>query len=244
MKVDPSRTSVRTGARILVIENDAALAGVISARLSQNDYSIELATSTHRARGAYLRFRPDLIVLDMDHARQVARDFIEEIRSRADVPIIVLSARKVERDMVAVLELGADDYITKPLGLEELLARIRVALRHVAHPERGSEPVMRVGDLEVDLERRRVLLAGHLIHLTPTEYALVKLFAAYPDKVLTDRMLLDEIWGSVKRAREHTLHVYMARLRQKLERSPEAPRYLLTESSAGYRLATEPDGAA
>jgi two-component system KDP operon response regulator KdpE len=243
MHAEPPRHAARTGARILVVESETPLARAIRDRLSQNDFSVEVATGTSGARAAYPRFRPDLIVLDVDHGRAAAWDFIRETRSRTCVPILVLSADGVERDKVATLELGADDYITKPIGLEELLARVRVALRHVARPERGAEPVIRVGDLQVDLERRRVLRAGHPVHLTPTEYDLLKLFTAYPDKVLTDRMLLDEIWGRAKRPREHTLHVYMARLRQKLEITPEAPRYLLTEPGAGYRLATEPDGA-
>jgi two-component system KDP operon response regulator KdpE len=222
------------------VEGETALGRVIRDKLSRNDFSPELATTISRARIAHQRFRPDLILVDLDHGQVGARELIQEIRSRASVPIIVLSAGGAEHDKVAMLELGADDYVTKPFGLEELLARIRVALRHVARPDQGSAPIIRVGELEVDLERRRVMRAGHLVHLTPTEYDLLKMFAAYPDKVLTDRMLLSEIWGRTERAREHTLHVYMARLRQKLEITPEAPRYLLTEPGAGYRLATEP----
>jgi two-component system, OmpR family, KDP operon response regulator KdpE len=244
MQANVRHRAIRTGARIFVVESETALARVLRDRLSQSNFSVEVATSTSRAQSAYARFRADLILLDVDHAWDAASEFIRQIRSRASLPIVVLSARGVERDAVAMLELGADDYITKPFGLDELLARIRVALRHAARPGRGSEPVMCVGNLEVDLERRRVLRDGQVVHLTPTEYDLLKLFAAHPDKILTDRMLLDEIWGRTKRPSEHTLHVYVARLRQKLEIKPEAPRYLVTEPGAGYRLATEPDRAA
>lgn len=240
MQAEPLRDAATTGARILVIRSEPALARVIRTRLRQNHFLVEVA-SMPRARTAYPRFGPDLIVLDVDHSREAAWELIREIRACAGLPIIVLSARGAERDKVAILEVGADDYITKPVGLEELLARIRVALRHLARPGQGSEAVIRVGDLEVDLERRRVLREGEFVHLTPTEYDLLKLFTTYPDKLLTDRMLLDEVWGHAKRPSEHALHVYIGRLRQKLEVHPEAPRYLVTEPGAGYRLATEPE---
>jgi len=233
------RRAANTGARILVVEHETVLARLLRSRLMKNAFAVEVATSSSQAHTAYLRFRPDLIVLDVDHDRETASAFIQEIRARAGLPILVLSAGESERDKVAMLEVGADDYLTKPIGLEELLARIRVAMRHVARPERRSESVIRVGYLEVDLERRRVLREGELVHLTPTEYDLLRLFCAYRDKLLTDRMLLDEIWGRAKRPSAHALHVYVARLRQKLEGHPRAPRYLVTEPGAGYRLATE-----
>jgi two-component system, OmpR family, KDP operon response regulator KdpE len=228
-----------TGARILFVEREAALARVVRGTLAKNDFTVEVATSASRAQAAYIHFRPDLILLDVDHDRDAGSALIQEIRARAGLPIIVLSVRESEHDKVAMLEFGADDYLTKPVGLEELLARIRVAMRHVAPPERRSESIIRIGYLEVDLERRRVLREGELVHLTPTEYNLLGLFFAYRDKLLTDGMLLDEIWGQAKRPSAHALHVYVARLRQKLEVHPGAPRYLITEPGAGYRLATE-----
>jgi two-component system, OmpR family, KDP operon response regulator KdpE len=240
MQIGSPNGTPRTGARILIVESERTLGRVIRDRLGRSHFTSELVRSAARWRVAYQRFQPDLLLMDLDNQQIRACEFIQEIRSRASVPIIVLSAGGTERDKVAMLELGADDYLTKPFGLEELLARVRVALRHVARPDQGSAAVIHVGELELDLERRRVLRASQLVHLTPTEYDLLKFFAAYPDKVLTDRVLLDEIWGRTKRAREHTLHVYIARLRQKLEITPEAPRYLLTEPGAGYRLATEP----
>jgi two-component system KDP operon response regulator KdpE len=143
-----------------------------------------------------------------------------------------------ERDKVAALDLGADDYLTKPFGVDELLARVRVSLRHAARPVSGSEAVFRVGELEIDFEGRRVKLAGADLHLTPTEFELLKAFAAHPDKVLTDRMLLQAVWGPQYGDEAHYLHVYIARLRKKIEPDPQSPRYLLTEPGVGYRLVT------
>jgi two-component system KDP operon response regulator KdpE len=240
----PNPNKTQQLARVLVVEHETALARRLRSRLAKHAFSVEVATSASQAHAAYVRFSPDLIVLDVDHSRETASALIQDIRARAGLPIIVLSVREAEHDKVAMLEAGADDYLTKPVGLEELLARIRVALRHVAPPGRRSESVIRIGYLEVDLERRRVLREGAHVHLTPTEYNLLGLFCAHQDKLLTDRMLLDEIWGRAKQPSGHALHVYVARLRQKLEVDPGAPRYLLTEPGAGYRLTTEPDPVA
>ena len=152
---------------------------------------------------------------------------------------MVLSAREGEREKVAALDLGADDYLTKPFGVDELLARIRVALRHAARPARGAEPVFRSGDLAIDLERRRVTVGAREVHVTPTEYELLKAFVAHPNKVLTDRMLLQQVWGSQYGSEAHYLHVYVARLRKKLEEDPQQPRYLVTEPGVGYRLISD-----
>jgi two-component system, OmpR family, KDP operon response regulator KdpE len=166
-------------------------------------------------------------------------DVIRSIRERAATPIVVLSARGAEHDKVAALDLGADDYLTKPFGVNELLARVRVALRHAAKPAAGVDPIIRLGDIEVDLERRRVTSSGEPVHLTPTEWDLLKLFVTSPDKVLTDTMILRAVWGSAFPSQAHSLHVYVARLRKKLEASPNARRHLLTEPGVGYRFVTE-----
>jgi two-component system KDP operon response regulator KdpE len=152
------------------------------------------------------------------------------------VPIVTLSTRKGDHEVVAAFELGADDYLTKPLGLDELVARVRVALRHAASSRAGQDVVVRLGDLEVDVERRWVTRGGRPVHLTPTEFDLLKHFVWNMDKLLTDRMLLEAVWGHAQRPEEHLLHVYIARLRRKLEPDPRSPLYLLTESAGGYRL--------
>jgi two-component system KDP operon response regulator KdpE len=167
-------------------------------------------------------------------------DAIRDIRGYSSTPIVVLSARSAERDKVVALDVGADDYLTKPFGVDELLARIRVALRHSARPASGADAVFRAGDLEIDFERRRVSVAGSEVHLTPTEYGLLKALATHPDKVLTDRMLLQQVWGAEYASEDHYLHVYVARLRKKLEADPQKPHFLLTEPGVGYRLLTDP----
>src|SRR5207248_5288322 len=133
----------------------------------------------------------------------------------------------------------ADDYLTTPFGVNELLARVRVALRHSARPSTGTEPIIRLGDIEVVLEQRRVMSSGQVVHVTPTEWDLLKLFVTSPDKVLTDRMILQAVWGSAYRSQAHSLHVYVARLRKKLEPDRTAPRHLLTEPGVGYRFVTD-----
>jgi two-component system KDP operon response regulator KdpE len=163
-------------------------------------------------------------------------EVIRQLRERSNTPVIVLSVREAEREKVEALNQGADDYLTKPFGVDELLARIRVSLRHAAGASAGTEAVYRSGDLEVDVERRRVVVRGQEVHLTPTEYDLLKVFVAHPDRVVTDRMLLQQVWGPEYGSEAHYLHVYMARLRRKIELDPQQPRHILTEPGVGYRL--------
>jgi two-component system KDP operon response regulator KdpE len=165
---------------------------------------------------------------------------IREVRAQSSTPIVVLSVRGAEHDKVEALDLGADDYLTKPFGVEELLARVRVALRHAAGASAGTAAVFRTGDLEVDIEHRRVRVGDEEVRLTPTEYDLLRTFASQPDKVLTDRMLLRAVWGPEYGSEAHYLHVYVARLRRKIEKDPQKPRHLLSEPGVGYRLVTEP----
>ena len=153
----------------------------------------------------------------------------------------MLSVREAERDKVAALDAGADDYLTKPFGVDELLARVRVALRHLARPASGTAPIVRAGDLRIDLEHRRVTLAGAELRLTPTEYDLLKVLATHPDRVVTDRALLHEVWGTAYALELHYLHVYIARLRKKIEADPQQPRHLITEPGVGYRFLTDAD---
>jgi two-component system KDP operon response regulator KdpE len=209
--------------------------------LSRHGFQVQTAGTGEGALETYRHHRPDLIILDLGLPDIDGAEVIRVVRQEANTPIIVLSVRGAERDKVAALDLGADDYLTKPFSVEELLARIRVALRHAARPPSGAEPAFRVGNLEVDLERRIVLAGGREVHLTPTEYNLLRAFIDHPDKVLTDRMLLQAVWGPEYGEEAHYLHVYLARLRKKIEPHPQLPQYLITEPGVGYRLKTEAD---
>jgi two-component system KDP operon response regulator KdpE len=231
--------SQKLGAHILVVDDEPSIIRALRTILTRHDYRVEMAESGRQALEYYSRHHPDLIVLDLGLPDMDGIEIIRQIRSQANTPIVVLSVRGAERDKVAALDVGADDYLTKPFGVDELLARIRVALRHAAHPSLGAAPVFRTGALEVDLERRRVTASGREVHLTPTEYQLLKAFVSHPNKVFTDQMLLHAVWGPDYGSEAHYLHVYMARLRKKIEADPQAPRYLITEPGVGYRLLAE-----
>jgi two-component system KDP operon response regulator KdpE len=231
-----------SGAHILVVDDEPAILRAVRTNLVRHDFRIVTAETGQEALERLATAHPDLILLDLGLPDMDGVEVIRQVRERAATPIIVLSARGAERDKVRALDLGADDYLTKPFGVDELLARIRVALRHVARLGGQRDAVFRVGSLEVDLERRRVTVAGGEIHLTPTEYELLKVFVSNPNKVLTTRMLLGWVWGDQYGAGDHYLHVYVARLRKKLEgdsSAPQATSYLVTEPGVGYRLLTD-----
>jgi two-component system KDP operon response regulator KdpE len=226
------------GARILVVDDEPAIVRAVRTNLSAHGFDVETAETGEAGIDSWRRRRPDIMILDLGLPDIDGLEVIKQVRAVAATPIIVLSVRGNEREKVQALDVGADDYLTKPFGVEELLARVRVALRHAAGPTTGAEAVYRSGDLEVDVERRRVRAAGEDIHVTPTEYELLKAFVAHPDKLLTDRMLLQEVWGPEYGNEAHYLHVYVARLRKKIEPDPQRPRYLVTEPGVGYRLVT------
>jgi len=230
------------GARILVVDDEPAIRRALDTNLRRHGFQIETAESAAGALAAFAARQPDLVVLDLGLPDADGASVISAIRARAAVPIIVLSARDAEREKVAALDAGADDYLTKPFGVDELLARIRVAIRHSARPASGTAAVLRAGDLSVDLERRRVQVGEREVRLTPTEYDLLRALIRHPNKVLTDRMLLQEVWGPDYGSEGHYLHVYVARLRKKLEPDPQRPRYLATEPGVGYRLLAPEDG--
>lgn len=225
-----------TGARILVVDDEPAIVRALRTNLEGHGFRVDAAEDGREALESFERWRPDLVLLDLNLPGLDGHGVISAIRARGATPIIVLSVRGSERDKVTALDLGADDFLTKPFGVDELLARVRVSLRHVARPTRGAEPVFATGDLRVDLERRTVVVRGEPVHLTPTEYGLLKALVAHPNRVLTDRMLLRDVWGAEYGDESHYLHVYIARLRRKLERDPQSPRYLVTEPGVGYRL--------
>jgi two-component system KDP operon response regulator KdpE len=226
-----------TGARILLVDDEPAIVRAVRANLGNRGFRVDVAV-TGREALERADEHPDLILLDLGLPDTDGLDLIRALRERVRAPIIVLSARETERDKVKALDLGADDYLTKPFGVEELLARIRVALRRTLHPSVDS-PVFHTRGLTVDLEHRRVTLDGGELHLTKTEYSLLTALARNADRVVTDAMLLHEVWGPAYGDADHYLHVYVARLRKKLERDPQLPRYIITEPGVGYRLITE-----
>jgi two-component system KDP operon response regulator KdpE len=229
------------GAQILVVDDEPAIAAALRRILTARGFAVEVADTGAGALECYARHHPDVLILDLGLPDMDGTEVIRQIRSASDTPIIILSVREAEREKVQALDLGADDYLTKPFGIDELLARVRVALRHSAHAQKGAEAVFRSGNLEVDLEQRRVRTHGRDVHLTPTEFKLLRTFIQHPGKLLTDRMLLQEVWGPEYGREAHYLHVYMSRLRAKVEEDPERPQHLITEPGVGYRLATHTD---
>src|SRR5438105_590960 len=227
------------GARVLVVDDEPAILRAVQTNLARHDFQVGTAETGEPALEAIERFHPDVLLLHLGLPDMDGLDVIREIRSHASTPIVVLSVRGAERDKVEALDLGADDYLTKPFGVDELLARVRVALRHTARPAQGAAAVFRTGDLQVDLEQRRVSVGDREIHLTPTEYSLLTALIGHPNKVLTERMLLQQVWGSAWETEAHYIHVYVARLRKKIEQDPQAPRYVVTEPGVGYRLLAE-----
>lgn len=224
---------------VLVIDDEPQMRRFLRAALESHQYRlVEAATSREGLAQATGR-NPDVILLDLGLPDGDGIDLTRRVREWSSTPIIVISARGKEQDKIAALDAGADDYLTKPFGVGELLARLRVALRHAARVGASSEPVLAVGDLKVDLARRQVLLAGEEVHLTPTEYKLLASLVRHAGMVLTHRQLLKEVWGPNAVEQTHYLRVYMAGLRHKLEQDPARPRYLVTESGVGYRLRTE-----
>jgi two-component system KDP operon response regulator KdpE len=228
------------GARILVVDDEPAILRAVRTNLDRHDFDVETAETGAAALSAYRARRPDIILLDLGLPDMDGSAVLRAVREDSTVPVIVLSVREAEREKVEALDLGADDYITKPFGVDELLARIRVALRHAARPSAGTDAIARVGGIEMNFERREVVADGREVRLTPTEYDLLKAFMNHPDKVLTDQMLLSQVWGPGYGEEAHYLHVYVARLRKKLEADPQRPRYLRTEPGVGYRLLSEP----
>ena len=225
--------------RILVIEDDTPMRRFLRAALSNEGYQVVEAETGQAGFTSLLAHIPDLILLDLGLPDMDGTSILERVREWSRVPIVVLSARGQEADKVDALNQGADDYLTKPFGVPELLARIAVALRHATQlrDATGEQTAQfRTGDLEVDLGRRRVLVRGEIVHLTPIEYRLLATFVRNPGRVLTHAYLLREVWGLTGTSQAHYLRIYVASLRKKLEVDPADPRYLVTEQGVGYRL--------
>jgi two-component system KDP operon response regulator KdpE len=230
----------RAAPLILLIEDEPQMRRFLRTALTTNDYRLVEAETAKEGLAQAAARNPDVILLDLGLPDRDGIDVTRELREWTGTPIIVLSARGREQDKVAALDVGADDYLTKPFGVEELLARIRVALRHAALPPGAApEPIFEAGVLRVDLSERRVWRQGEEIHLTPTEYKLLATLVRHAGKVLTHRQLLKEVWGANYVNQSHYVRVYLAQLRQKIEPDPARPRLLVTEPGVGYRLLAE-----
>jgi len=229
-----------SGPVVLIIEDEPQIRRFLRATLSSHGYVLVEATTGAEGLSQAATRQPDLILLDLGLPDLDGLDVTQRVREWSKVPIIVLSARGQENDKIAALDAGADDYLTKPFGVGELLARMRVALRHATlAAQEPNESVFSVGELRVDLERRQVFVSGSEVHLTPIEYRLLTTLVRYAGKVITHRQLLKEAWGLAYQDENHYLRVYMGQLRHKLETDPARPRYLVTEPGVGYRLRTE-----
>jgi two-component system, OmpR family, KDP operon response regulator KdpE len=224
--------------RVLVVDDEPQILRALVVNMRARGYCVDTAAGGASALRLAGLHPPDLVVLDLGLPDMEGLQVIAGLRGWTTAPIIVLTGRTEQVQKIAALDAGADDYVTKPLPMDELLARIRVALRRVRRPDQNAGPALCVGDLEIDVTRQRVTHAGRLVHLTRTEYTLLRLFTQHVDKLLTERMLLDHVWGPARRISKHLLHVYIGRLRKKLEVDPGAPSYVVTEPG-GYRFATE-----
>jgi len=225
---------------IVAVEDDPQIRRFLRTGLESHGFQVHEAETGAQGIAEAANRRPDIVILDLGLPDIDGVQVVRRIREWSALPVIVLSARATETDKVAALDAGADDYLTKPFGLGELLARIRVALRHAqgaAAQEKGG--VYSVAGLKVDLAQRRVLVDGREVHLTPIEYRLLAALVKNAGKVLTHRQLLKDVWGPGYVERSHYLRVHMAALRHKLEADPARPRFLLTEAGVGYRLAAD-----
>jgi len=229
------------GGLILLIEDDGPIRRFMRATLAQEGYRLEEAETGARGIELAAARPPDLVILDLGLPDVEGFDLLRHLRASLRVPIIVVSARGREQDKVRALDVGADDYLTKPFGVGELLARIRVAFRHAARSASppANDASFAVGELTIEHGARRVFVGQREIHLTPLEYRLLEVMARHAGKVLTHRFLLAEVWGADQTGEVQYLRVFMAGLRRKLEADPTQPRYLLTEQGVGYRLVDE-----
>lgn len=219
---------------LLLVEDDPALVRTLRIALQARGFEVYDAATGAGALAVTAEIRPDLAVVDLGLPDMTGVDVVRALRSASDVPILVLSARDRQEDKVEALDAGADDYMTKPFGLDELLARLRAVTRRQARA--GASPVVRTGELVIDLAARRVTRSGAPVHLTPTEWNLLEVLLRSPGHLVPGRVLLKEVWGPKYGEEANYLRVYVAQLRRKLEPDPSRPRHLLTEPGVGYRF--------
>jgi two-component system KDP operon response regulator KdpE len=223
--------------RVLVVDDEPQFARALATNLRGAGYEVEVAATAKEAITAAGLNPPDAVILDLRLPDGSGRDVAVELRRWSESPIIVVSAVGDEEEKIAALDAGADDYVTKPFAIGELLARLRAALRR-AGPT--GEPVLEVGPIRLDLEAHSVTARGEPVHLTPNEFSILRVLAQHPGKLLTHRAILREVWGPAYGEESNYLHVYVSQLRRKLEADPARPRHLLTEPGAGYRLVDGP----
>ena len=219
--------------RVLVVDDEPQILRALQTNLRGAGYEVETAATAEQALAAAALKPPDAVIVDLVLPDASGTDVCRELRRWSSAPILVLSVVGEEREKVAALDAGADDYVEKPFGIDELLARLRAALRRAAPP---GGPVLEIGDLVVDLDKRSVEVGGKAVQLTPHEFELLRVLAQNEGKLLTHPTLLREVWGPAYGDESHYLHVYVSNLRRKIEADPARPRYLLTEPGAGYRL--------
>jgi len=220
--------------RVLVVDDEPQIRRALAVNLKARGYDVDQAASGEEALHLAAARHPDVVLLDLGLPGIDGLEVIRGLRGWTSVPIVVLSVREAEADKVAALDLGADDYLTKPFGMNELLARLRAALRR--HQPAAEEPVVETPDFRVDLVARRVWAHGEEVHLTPTEWSILDVLARHPGRLITQRQLLQQVWGPSYERETNYLRVYLAQLRRKLEPEPARPRYLITEPGMGYRF--------
>ena len=225
-----------TTSRVLVVEDEAEIRRFVRMALERDGFEVFEADGVERGLIEAGTRRPDLVVLDLGLPDGDGVDLIRDLRSWSDVPVLVLSARTSEDDKIGALDAGADDYLVKPFGSGELLARVRAHIRRRAGGMTDADAVIEFGDVKIDLRRRRVERAGQALHLTPIEYRLLTHLTAHPHCVLTHRQILHAVWGSSHSEDTHYVRVYLGHLRRKIEADPSQPRHLITETGIGYRF--------
>lgn len=223
-------------AHILIVDDEVEIRRALQRNLIAHGFDVSVVGSGEEALDEVTLHRPDLMILDLGLPGMSGLEVCKRVRTLSNLPIIILSVKDAERDKVLALDLGADDYVSKPFGIDEVLARVRVALRHAAQIQGTANTTFTAGPLKVDLAQRIVLVQGHEVKLTPTEFDLLNALIKNNGKIMTRQMLLSQVWGTGYGTEAHYLHVYIGQLRRKIEPDPAHPRFIITVSGVGYRF--------